>query len=427
MSAATSSPCPTKQNDSQSEPAGSQLNSEAGKLFKAGDYTGAAEHYERAIAENDSVATYFCNLAAAYLKLERWHAAQEAGRRALLLEPRSFKARYRRAMARKGLKLIPQALVDIAGLLTADPGNAQAKAEFTVLAGIHQRAGGGALEPNEVLAADFPHAYGSPSNPPLRNSDDPHQMSRPFFYKVDADEAPGYAAIRPGVVVSACITCKETKDKKDLKTCRKCSQANYCSVECQRADWPTHKRTCGVAPDYGRVTIKIGRNIHHHQFFQLHLILYAVRAMGPPNLPSGKHDFLLMVVVDMVPIPNSQPPRKRIAVTNILPVPLCIVPREMVDIHRAVVAGTLPHVYLHAIWITTSGVYRRGEEEPGRVGVIAVVPFIMKSIGNPTFSLDLYSHSYGCFRRVTPDLDFLFASINDELRMDTANHYRLQA
>ncbi|KAJ6451827.1 hypothetical protein C8R47DRAFT_1169704 [Mycena vitilis] len=407
---ATSNPYSTTEKDSRSEPAGSQFNSEAGRLFKTGDYTGAAELYERAINENDSVATYFCNLAAAYLKLERWHAAQEAGRRALLLEPRSFKARYRRAMARKGLKLISQALVDIAGVLTADPGNAQAKAEFAVLAEIHQRAGGGALEPNEMLAADFPHAYGSPSNPPLRNLDDPHQMSRPLFYKVDADEPPGYAAIRPGVV-----------------TCRKCSQTNYCSVKCQRADWPIHKRTCGVTPDYGRLTIKIGRNIHHHQFFQLHLILYAVRAMGPPNLPSGKHDFLLMVVVDMVPIPNSQPPRKRIAVTNILPVPLCIVPPDMVDIHRAVVAGTLPHVYLHAIWITTSGVYKPGEEEPGRVGVIAVAPFIMKSIGNPMFSLDLYSHSYGCFRRVTPDLDFIFASINDELKMDTANHYRLQA
>ncbi|KAJ6555984.1 hypothetical protein B0H19DRAFT_1071122 [Mycena capillaripes] len=317
-------------------------------------------------------------------------------------------------MARKGLKLIPEALVDIAGILTADPSNSQARAELAVLVDMQTKSGRRPLEPDQILAADFPHAYGSPSNPP-RNPADPHQMSLPLFYKLAPDEKPGYAAIRPGVVVSACMTCKATKDKKDLKTCRKCRRANYCGVECQRRDWPTHKYTCGAASDNG-ITMKVGRNIHHHQFFQLHLLFYAVRAMGPPNLPGGKHEFLLMVVIDMVPTDSSssdsREPRQRITVKNILPVPLCIVPPEMLDIHRAVVAGTKPDVHLHCIWITTTGVYRPGEEETSRVGVIAVMPFILGNIGKPMFSLDLYSHSYGVYRRVTPDLDFLFACVS---------------
>jgi hypothetical protein len=158
--------------------------------------------------------------------------------------------------------------------------------------------------------------------------------------------------------------------------------------------------------------MKVGRNIHHHQFFQLHLLFYAVRAMGPPKLPSGNHEFLLMVVIDLIPISpppsDSQKPLNRITVKNILPVPLCIVPQEIVDIHRSVVAGTRPEVHLHCIWITTTGIYRRGEEETSRVGVIAVRPFILENIGNPMFSIDLYSHSYGVYRRITPDLDFLF-------------------
>ncbi|KAJ7131211.1 hypothetical protein C8R44DRAFT_774499 [Mycena epipterygia] len=402
-----------------SEQPGAEFNSEAGKLFKAGDYRGAVDYYQRAIAETDSVATYFSNLAAAHLKLNQYHAAQDAARKALLLEPRSFKARYRRAMARKGLNLIPEALVDIAGLLTADPGNSQARAELATLVELQNSTGRRPLEPEQILAIDFPHAYGSSSNPSHRNAADPHQLSLPFFFKLDADEKPGIAAIDPGVVVSACMTCKATKDKKELKTCRKC----------QRADWPTHKYTCGAASD-NDTTIRTGRNIHHNQFFQLHLQLYTVRAMGPPDLPSGNHDFLLMVVIDLVPISSpskSQEARKRITVKHILPVPVCVVPLDIVDIHRRVVQGTRPNTYLHCIWITTSGVYARGEEEASRVSVIAVAPFIFNNIQHPMFSIDLYSHSYDVYRRVTPDLDFLFESINDELRLDVKNHYSLQA
>ena len=29
-----------------------------------------------------------------------------------------------------------------------------------------------------------------------------------------------------------------------LRHCTKCCQANYCSIECQRADWKSHKKTC---------------------------------------------------------------------------------------------------------------------------------------------------------------------------------------
>ncbi|KAJ7889840.1 hypothetical protein B0H14DRAFT_2691054 [Mycena olivaceomarginata] len=362
-----------------------ELNVEGGKRWKESDYQGAAEYYRRATEEDGTVSTYFSNLAAAFLKLGRYQSAQIVAGKALHLEPRSFKARYRRAMARKGLNLIQAALVDIAGVLTANPSNSQARAELACLMEMQSKSGRRPLEPDSILAADFPHAYGNPA--------DPHQMSLPFFYKSPADSKPQSVEINPGVVV--------TKDKKDLKTCRKCRNVNYCNKTCQRADWPAHKYTCGVV-DTGKM-MKVGRNIHHHQFFQVHLILYALRAMGLPKLPSENHEFLLM----------------RMAVTNILPVPVCLVPQEIVDIHRAVVAGTRAEVYLHSIWITTT---RRS-----RVGVLAVQPFVLQNVGNPMFTLDLYSHSYGLYRRVNLDLDFSSrTSINDELRLDTENHYLLQ-
>ncbi|KAJ7169363.1 hypothetical protein C8R43DRAFT_982900 [Mycena crocata] len=408
------------------EPPGTELNAEAGKLFKAGDYRGAANYYERAIAASDGVSTYFSNLAAAYLKLRKYPAAQEAARRALILEPRSFKARYRRAMARKGMNLIPEALVDIAGVLTADPANSEARIEFAALVQIQNKTGRRPLEPEDVLRLDFPHAYGSSANPPRSTlTTDLHRMSLPFFYKVDIGEKPGSAAVEPGVKISGCMTCGLTVNKKKLKTCQKCRRANYCSVECQRADWPIHKPSCKIPIDKG-TTIRAGRSIHHHQFFNVHLLFYALRALGPPILPGGRHDFLLMVIIDLVPLtPDS--PRKRIAVRNILPVPVSIIPEEILEIHRGVLRATLPDTPLHCLWITTTGVYPRGEDEESRVGPIPVMPFILSNVGNPAFSLDVYSHSWGAYRRITPDLDFLFESINDELRLDVQNHYSMQA
>ncbi|KAJ7715180.1 hypothetical protein B0H16DRAFT_1616786 [Mycena metata] len=408
---------------------GAKFNTEGGKLFKAGDYGGAAKCYQRAIAENDTVSTYFANLAAADLRLGMYPAAQDAAQRALILDPRSVKARYRRAMARKGLNLIPEALVDIAGVLTADPGNSQARTELAILVEIQCMAGRRPLEPEQILAANFPHAYGSTSNPPVRNPSDPHQMLLPFFYKAYPDEVPTIATINPGVVPSGCIACKVIKDKKDLKTCQKCRRAEYCNVECQRAHWPSHKLTCNPAKEKG-ITMKVGRNIQNKQFFDLHLLFYAIRAMGPPQLPNGNHDLLLMVVLDLVPISapsDSGKYRRHISVKNLLPVPICIIPQEVVDMHRAVVALASPHNPVHAIWITTSGVYDPAEENRSRLGVLPVKPFILENIWKPEFTLDLYSHSYRLFRRITPDLDFLFTSINDELRLDTHNHYLLRA
>ncbi|MCJ1309878.1 hypothetical protein MMC25_003539 [Agyrium rufum] len=45
----------------------------------------------------------------------------------------------------------------------------------------------------------------------------------------------------------ACATCKrsETELPTPLKRCAKCHGTSYCSRECQKADWKTHKKQCG--------------------------------------------------------------------------------------------------------------------------------------------------------------------------------------
>ena len=35
-------------------------------------------------------------------------------------------------------------------------------------------------------------------------------------------------------------------DVKALKVCSRCKARKFCSVTCQRADWPTHSKVCGT-------------------------------------------------------------------------------------------------------------------------------------------------------------------------------------
>ena len=48
--------------------------------------------------------------------------------------------------------------------------------------------------------------------------------------------------------IQACSRCS-TKAAKSLSLCSACRLAAYCSVECQRADWKTHKALCAVGRD----------------------------------------------------------------------------------------------------------------------------------------------------------------------------------
>lgn len=46
---------------------------------------------------------------------------------------------------------------------------------------------------------------------------------------------------------SCCATCKKSPPQVSLKQCAKClsTTVKYCSRDCQKADWKTHKKTCG--------------------------------------------------------------------------------------------------------------------------------------------------------------------------------------
>ncbi|KAF8261024.1 hypothetical protein EI94DRAFT_838861 [Lactarius quietus] len=70
--------------------------------FRKGELREAIAEYEVAIKVNGPTAKYFANMAAAWLKLEEYDAAEQCASRALFLDPKFTNARFRRGQARKG-------------------------------------------------------------------------------------------------------------------------------------------------------------------------------------------------------------------------------------------------------------------------------------------------------------------------------------
>ncbi|KAJ6570645.1 hypothetical protein DFH09DRAFT_1362712 [Mycena vulgaris] len=66
----------------------------------------------------------------------------------------------------------------------------------------------------------------------------------------------------------ACAVCG--KLEYELRRCGKCKQASYCSKECQKANWPTHKFACSAADSSLNMT-KIAQTLNASTFLNMQL------------------------------------------------------------------------------------------------------------------------------------------------------------
>ncbi|KAI0311175.1 hypothetical protein OF83DRAFT_1177837 [Amylostereum chailletii] len=106
------------------------LKEKGNVAFKHKDYRLAIDLYEGAIRAYEPTPIYLSNIAAAYLKLERFVAAKHYAQRAILHDPTFVKGRYRRGLARKGLNELKAAAIDFSLVLQQDPTLAEARAEL---------------------------------------------------------------------------------------------------------------------------------------------------------------------------------------------------------------------------------------------------------------------------------------------------------
>ncbi|KAI0345588.1 hypothetical protein BDW22DRAFT_1426260 [Trametopsis cervina] len=106
------------------------LKDEGNEHYKAGRYEQAVESYEAAITTYGPRAVYMNNLAAAYLKLEKYYEADHAATVALTRDRKLLKARYRRGLARKALEEYRAAMTDFKRVIAQDPTCQEAHSEL---------------------------------------------------------------------------------------------------------------------------------------------------------------------------------------------------------------------------------------------------------------------------------------------------------
>mmetsp|Transcript_36948 Transcript_36948/g.66458 ORF Transcript_36948/g.66458 Transcript_36948/m.66458 type:complete len:257 (-) Transcript_36948:74-844(-) len=58
-----------------------------------------------------------------------------------------------------------------------------------------------------------------------------------------------YKQVKHQPKLGMCSHCEQTKERRKFLVCTGCRNCQYCSKECQQADWPKHKDIC---PKYGR-------------------------------------------------------------------------------------------------------------------------------------------------------------------------------
>jgi splicing suppressor protein 51 len=59
------------------------------------------------------------------------------------------------------------------------------------------------------------------------------------------------------IMEAKCNACKKGQPEVSLMECSKCSTTLYCSQECQKADWNTHKQTCGKTNQSTNATARL--------------------------------------------------------------------------------------------------------------------------------------------------------------------------
>ena len=107
--------------------------------------------------------------------------------------------------------------------------------------------GGGFIMPRDgpvqsVLAAHGSRAARAGLAGPLRALVPPLADYKPVI----AERMKLLADALDTVPVRACDACGAA-DAPELKRCARCRKVHYCSVACQRAAWPQHKRDCVAA------------------------------------------------------------------------------------------------------------------------------------------------------------------------------------
>ncbi|KAJ7469026.1 hypothetical protein FB451DRAFT_1560097 [Mycena latifolia] len=194
-----------------------------------------------------------------------------------------------------------------------------------------------------------------------------------------------------------------------------------------------HKIICSTTSS-NTLTMRLGRGIFDHVYTRTHLILYGMRALGILHDPRPSYRTVLMVHVTMIPMctrDGTRTRRKRVSVSQLLAVPLAILPDDMIGAYNESLhlTSTRPQYSgMMGMLIVPSTTREDGVTTQSRIITVPLPTTLLHEATDPEFKLTLYSQSRGMERRIPVDMDLLHASrsIEDELAMDFDNFYKLQ-
>lgn len=171
--------------------------------------------------------------------------AQEAADMALQLDYTLIKARYRRAMALRGLDHNMHSIVDLSTVLVLDPKNAAGRSNLIQGLKVHVDSKLRAISTGDLLEVDDPPAYGTHLTAPK-----PEGYTLPPILPIELSQAG--PTTKPEDVKLGCSGCTVMKPRKKVKRCEKvrdftfprpsstlvqCRVVVYCDASCQRKDW----------------------------------------------------------------------------------------------------------------------------------------------------------------------------------------------
>jgi hypothetical protein len=79
----------------------------------------------------------------------------------------------------------------------------------------------------------------------LWGGDDEREVTK-FFHKRNSCNClkEKYERLKTQTKMGQCIYCEQSYERKKLMICTQCQVAQYCSAECQRGHWPSHRDGC---------------------------------------------------------------------------------------------------------------------------------------------------------------------------------------
>ncbi|GFH55458.1 hypothetical protein CTEN210_11934 [Chaetoceros tenuissimus] len=209
------------------------LKEEGNRLFKSKDFEKAAEKYEEAIALDPTNPIFLSNYCNVLSQLERFDAVEVAARKCIDLDSTYVKGYYWLAKAYVARNMFDEAIETCENALQIDPNQAEMQKMHQVLKNTKTDIASSLME-----SCKLEPAKDSFRNTILVSSG----LAGKKYQAADGSIDLGKAINTPRRGACANPDCKTSEcDNENLMRCSRCWQVDYCSKECQRADWKRHK------------------------------------------------------------------------------------------------------------------------------------------------------------------------------------------